>query len=511
MRSFTFKLFLLITVFILSITNIFAQYTWQKYSDNPLNIHGTTGSWDWSVVTPAVIFNSDSNRYEMWYTSYSGSFPNGGVGFAYSTDGITWTKNPAAVMTPGAAGWDSLFVGAACVLKEGGNYKMWYTGWNSATRYPHSIGYATSMDGINWTKHPSPVLSPLTGWESGAVGYPSVIKVGSSYVMFYTGEISVGVALTGRAVSTDGVTWERYSNNPVLPAGGVGQWDRNNYLGKVIQIENTLYIYYTGESNPGVSGSAIGMASSNDTGKTWIKYSGNPVITRGASGSWDNGWIESGSILFTQNELRFYYDGGATSGGRIGLATSPYIVPVELTSFTATSNGKEVLLNWSTASELNNYGFEIQRSSNEKDFFTIGFVSGNGTTTEQQNYSYTDKNLLDGKNYYRLKQIDYGGSFEYSDVIEVEWRAFDTYLLEQNFPNPFNPLTTIGYGIKEKGNVKMTVVNAIGEEVAVLVNEEKEAGYHTVEFNASTLPSGIYFYQLKAGEYVAVKKMILIK
>jgi hypothetical protein len=186
-------------------------------------------------------------------------------------------------------------------------------------------------------------------------------------------------------------------------------------------------------------------------------------------------------------------------------------VPVELTSFTATSNGKEVLLNWSTATELNNYGFEIQRSSNEKDFFTIGFVSGNGTTTEQQNYSYTDKNLLDGKNYYRLKQIDYGGSFEYSDVIEVEWRAFDTYLLEQNFPNPFNPLTTIGYGIKEKGNVKMTVVNAIGEEVAVLVNEEKEAGYHTVEFNASTLPSGIYFYQLKAGEYTAVRKMILIK
>jgi hypothetical protein len=186
-------------------------------------------------------------------------------------------------------------------------------------------------------------------------------------------------------------------------------------------------------------------------------------------------------------------------------------LPVELTAFTATSNGKEVLLNWSTATELNNYGFEIQRSSNEKDFFTMGFVKGFGTTTEQQSYSYADRSLSNGKQYYRLKQIDYGGSFEYSQVIEVEWRAFDTYLLEQNYPNPFNPLTTIGYGIKEKSNVKMIVVNAIGEEVAVLVNEEKESGYHNVEFNASTLPSGVYFYKLQAGEYTAVKKMILIK
>ncbi|OGU82228.1 MAG: hypothetical protein A2W11_10630, partial [Ignavibacteria bacterium RBG_16_35_7] len=190
---------------------------------------------------------------------------------------------------------------------------------------------------------------------------------------------------------------------------------------------------------------------------------------------------------------------------------SVMIVPVELTSFTASANGKEVTLNWSTATELNNLGFEIQRSTEGKEFFTVGFVSGYGTTTELQNYSYADKNLNNGKYYYRLKQVDYDGSYEYSDVVEVEWRAFNSYLLEQNYPNPFNPTTTIGFGIQNKSNVKITVLNSIGEEVAVVLNEEREAGYHQVEFNAENLPSGVYFYQINSGEFIQTKKMLLLK
>ena len=156
---------------------------------------------------------------------------------------------------------------------------------------------------------------------------------------------------------------------------------------------------------------------------------------------------------------------------------------------------KKYILNWSTATELNNQGFEIQRSTEGEEFFTVGFVNGHGTTTEQQNYSYADRNLDDGKYYYRLKQVDYDGSYEYSDVVEVDFRAFNSYLLEQNYPNPFNPTTTIGFGIQNKSNVKITILNAIGEEVAVVLNEEREAGYHQVEFNATNLPSGVYFYQ----------------
>jgi predicted GH43/DUF377 family glycosyl hydrolase len=509
MKTF-FKLFVFITFLFLSSSALLAQYNWTEYENNPLAIHGTIASWDWSVNIPAVIFNSDLNRFEMWYTSFSGSYPNDGIGFAYSSDGINWTKNPSAVLTPGTTGWDSLFVGAACVLKEGGIYKMWYTGWKSTTRFPHSIGYATSPDGINWTKHQgNPALSPLIGWESGAVGYPSVIKMGSSYVMFYTGEVSLGVALTGRAISSHGITWERYSNNPVLLAGGTGEWDRNNYLGKVIELEDTLYIYYTGESSPGVSGSAIGMASSIDTGKTWIKYTNNPIITRI---NWNSGWIETGSVLFSQDKLWLYYDGGSTSGGRIGFATTPYIpVPVELISFNAQADNQKVILKWTTATELNNNGFEIQRRVAESEFATIGFVRGEGTTTNQKEYSYVDKELNDGKYYYRLKQVDYNGTYEYSDAIEVEVRSLNEYTLEQNYPNPFNPTTTIGYVLKDKSNVKLMLLNAIGEEVTVLINEEQNKGFHKVEFNASTLPSGVYFYQLKAGEFIQTRKMLLLK
>jgi N-acetylneuraminic acid mutarotase len=189
----------------------------------------------------------------------------------------------------------------------------------------------------------------------------------------------------------------------------------------------------------------------------------------------------------------------------------PTETPVELTSFTASSNGKNVTLNWSTASEINNYGFEVQRCKNENKFFTIGFVNGKGTTTQNQNYTFIDNSLNSGKYCYRLKQIDYDGSYEYSDVVEVEWRRFNSYLLEQNYPNPFNPTTKIGFGIRENSRVRLSLFNSIGEEVAILVDGEIEQGFHQVEFNAGNLPSGIYYYQLKTGSYTATKKLLLLK
>jgi hypothetical protein len=191
--------------------------------------------------------------------------------------------------------------------------------------------------------------------------------------------------------------------------------------------------------------------------------------------------------------------------------TDTTIVPVELVSFSAISDGKEVTLSWSTATELNNQLFEVQRSFEGSDFSTVGFVYGKGTTTERQDYTYKDKIFTDGKYSYRLKQIDYLGNYEYSDVIEIELRTFNSYLLEQNYPNPFNPTTTIGLGVQEKSNVKITILNAIGEEVAIVLNEQIEAGYHTVEFHADNMPSGVYFYQLKAGSYFEIKKMLLLK
>jgi N-acetylneuraminic acid mutarotase len=254
----------------------------------------------------------------------------------------------------------------------------------------------------------------------------------------------------------------------------------------------------------------------NPASDSWEELSDMPYAVFSLSSSIVNGRIYLiGGLNNARVPLDIVYEGELE-----------LIVPVELVSFTATSNGKEVILNWSTATELNNQLFEVQRSFEGSDFATIGFAYGKGTTTERQDYTYSDKILADGKYSYRLKQIDYLGSYEYSDIIEIELRVFNSYLLEQNYPNPFNPTTTISFGIQNKSNVKITILNAIGEEIAMLINEEKESGFHTVDFNAANLPSGVYFYQLKAtpsgGQagspstgtghgFVETKKMILMK
>lgn len=187
------------------------------------------------------------------------------------------------------------------------------------------------------------------------------------------------------------------------------------------------------------------------------------------------------------------------------------VLPVELTSFSAAIGNNIVTLNWQTATELNNNGFEVQRKIEASEFATIGFVQGNGTTTNPNNYTFTDENISNGNYFYRLKQIDFNGRYEYSNVIEVEVRSLDSYAIEQNYPNPFNPTTTIGYVLKEKSIAKLILLNAIGEEIYVLVNEELDKGFHKFDLNASSLPSGVYFYQLIAGNFVQTRKMILLK
>jgi hypothetical protein len=186
-------------------------------------------------------------------------------------------------------------------------------------------------------------------------------------------------------------------------------------------------------------------------------------------------------------------------------------VPVELKSLIANTSGKEVLISWSTATELNNMAFEIQRRFGSTEFATIGSVKGHGTTTTPHHYRFADNPTESGKYSYRLKQVDYDGRFEFSQIVEVDWTPVSSFNLAQNYPNPFNPATTFKYGIMEKANVKLLVINSLGEEIAVLVNEEKEAGNYSLVFNGVDLPSGVYYYQLKAGNFVETKKMLLIK
>ncbi|HMU44330.1 MAG TPA: T9SS type A sorting domain-containing protein [Ignavibacteriaceae bacterium] len=199
------------------------------------------------------------------------------------------------------------------------------------------------------------------------------------------------------------------------------------------------------------------------------------------------------------------------------------IVPVELTIFTATVTRNSVSLNWQTATETNNSGFEMQRSqmsnvNSQTDWQVIGFVPGFGTTTEPKSYSFIDENLSTGQYQYRLKQMDFDGTFEYSNTVEVEITSPTEFALEQNYPNPFNPNTVIKFSIPEKSFVTLKVYDVLGREVVPWngINEELETGSFEKTFDASTLSSGVYIYRItvmKDGKILfnESKQMLLIK
>jgi hypothetical protein len=192
----------------------------------------------------------------------------------------------------------------------------------------------------------------------------------------------------------------------------------------------------------------------------------------------------------------------------------PSIVPVELTSFTASCINGAALLSWETATELNNFGFDVERIyvDNGSAWAKVGFVNGNGTRTEPMQYSFIDKSFDKVGTYkYRLKQIDINGEYEYSNEVEVNIEPPREFSLSQNYPNPFNPGTVIAFSIPTDEFVSLKVYNSLGQEVSTLVNQVIKAGTHTVNFNAANLMSGVYYYTLKAGSFVQTNKMSLMK
>jgi len=187
-------------------------------------------------------------------------------------------------------------------------------------------------------------------------------------------------------------------------------------------------------------------------------------------------------------------------------------LPVELASFTVSVVNNGVELNWTTASETNNYGFEVQRGTDEKSFQRIGFVAGNGTTTAQHLYKFADRDLTAGTYYYRLKQIDTDGTITFSEILRADLATVvREYALQQNYPNPFNPTTTIAFSLKEDGLVKLRLFNMLGQQVVELVNGQLKAGAHTAILDARNLSSGTYLYVLEVNGFRAQKRLQIIK
>ncbi len=247
-------------------------------------------------------------------------------------------------------------------------------------------------------------------------------------------------------------------------------------------------------------------------------WEGNtPIFTVNTNGSFFDDAISSdGSTLITSGKAvhaRTFGNGGLAYN--VFVDTSDTNVPVELTRFSGKVSDGNVTLEWTTATEINNQGFEIQRSIGS-EFLTIGFIDGHGTIAEPQSYFFIDRNLDVGSYNYRLKQVDFNGSFEYSPVVNVDVLNLSEFSLGQNYPNPFNPATKINFTLAADSKVTLKVFNVLGQQVALLVNENLKAGLHTVDFNASSFNSGIYFYNIVAENsdgknFVSTRKMVLMK
>lgn len=268
--------------------------------------------------------------------------------------------------------------------------------------------------------------------------------------------------------------------------------------------QDVARLVYSGATNFGVPDFVSGVETETGTllwtiNLTTINGHNELVWTAIAPTSAD------GSVVYFNT--RFTSNGAPGALYAVGVTD---VTPVELTSFTANKTDSQVLLNWVTASETNNSRFEIERKSSD-GFETIGFVPGFGTTTESHSYKFIDSDVRAGKYAYRLKQIDYNGSFEYSDEIEIEITAPSEFSLDQNYPNPFNPSTTIEFNVPEESNVTVVIYNALGKQLDVLFKGMTSPGSHKISWNAANYASGIYYYRMESENYIQVRKMLLVK
>ncbi|MDP4115324.1 MAG: T9SS type A sorting domain-containing protein, partial [Bacteroidota bacterium] len=251
------------------------------------------------------------------------------------------------------------------------------------------------------------------------------------------------------------------------------------------------------------------------------------VIYQDASAdTWPNKTIDTGTDVTGTSTSGSLYSFTSTILAGV-TTTKPYIIytvgdvaspmPVELTSFVAKSDPKGVVLNWETATEVSNHGFDVERALVNADgktgnFSKLGFVNGNGNSNSPKSYSFVDNKAVYGKYVYRLKQVDTDGKFEYSKNVEVEVKNLPaSFVMDQNYPNPFNPSTTISFSVPKASFVNISVYNMLGQKVATIANEVMQEGAYERSFNSTNLSSGNYIYIMTSGNAKIVKKMTLVK
>ena len=370
---------------------------------------------------------------------------------------------------------------------------------------PNTIYAGTSFDPITSTG-PSAIYKSTDGganWVLSSNGLPTdpteinpvrVIQVSEDNPNIVAAGLFMNTVNGGFYLSTDaGASWAKKHNG--LPSA-TGTLIRSLAIRPVLTNQ-----YFVGldRSTP----TDIGVFITTDGGDNWSSFnSGTMLNTYGVR-----------ALVFntTGNHTLFAGCGTATGQGVYEYTFS--FVPVELVSFSAEVVSGQVNLSWITATEINNYGFEIERRNAESEVYSnIGFVNGNGNSTEMRYYSFSDNSVPVGKYFYRLKQLDFSGTFEYSSEVEVTiLEVLNDFTLNQNYPNPFNPSTRISFIIPQSGYTTLKIFDVLGNEVANIIEGELNAGSYELQFDASGLSSGIYFYSLTSGEFTKTMKMILSK
>jgi photosystem II stability/assembly factor-like uncharacterized protein len=519
MKFFITAIFAL-TVF-LSFTNAQSGYHWVlKQSGSSLG-----GPIDYNTNNPDVVY----------YGSNSTIYKSTDRGETFSTAGTS---------VPGASE-------IKCIIVDDANPGTFLAAIESS---PNDKIYKTTDDGNTWTltlnegqmsyfgipmtqdpSHPNDIYTMTNTnfkkssdfgdtWTTIASNFGPASAPCDIEVFPDTSIILIGDNGTGIFKSTDyGITWsQKYSTNGEIP---------------------TVSVDFT---NPGVAWATKwsgggGLLKSTNYGETWSLQSGftginmwgvniqptdgNVIVVNSYStspGSWrsvDGGanWTpinipSSGYQVVSVDSMTQF---AAQSSGFYKL-DAPWFVPVELASFSAQLVNDNVVLNWTTATEINNQGFAVEQSFDNENFNQIGFVPGFGTTTELKSYSFTVSDASAGLNYFRLKQIDFDGTETIYNSVEINGPVPNTFTLNQNHPNPFNPSTTISFSLPVESNVKIKLFNLLGQEVAQIAQRDFSAGNHNVNFVAGNLASGTYIYTLEAQSsngvnFTSTKKMILLK
>ncbi len=414
--------------------------------------------------------------------------------------------------------------------------------------FNHSTGILTTVN-INWSESPtgSSDIQAVTGslsftnYPASGVGQKIVLDGGaasrSGVISVFTSQSGNGttvyssfllkVTSTLEMDSSDG-GGDRFSNFKVAGSSsfracvfvrqgttasqfqiGLGKLNTSTPVWHSSELSvNTVHLIVT----------AYLFQSGNDAARMWI----NPDLG-GTEPLYDleqttgSDATSLGEVQFRQEPLSGDME---VDGLRVATSWSQAPLPVEISSFKGYYSHDKINLSWRTETELNNYGFEVERRDGrwEMDdgrWEKIGFVNGNGNSNSPREYTFVENISVPGKYLFRLKQIDFDGNFKYSEITGINVPAPSGFMLNQNYPNPFNPTTTISFNLPKQQHVTLEVFNILGQKIVTLLNEIKPAGTHTVNFDASSagggLNSGFYIYKLAAENFTQIKKMTLIK